>query len=132
MSPHGQPVADEYRPDRGDWTEHVLHIATEDGLYLVDHTASVRAGDHRGHAAFHCSPAATEFDTVGRATLDGDQLHVWGTALLETRPRCDGRALDYALDSFTGTVTGDTFASVNNDGASAVNRPYHFRRVACD
>lgn len=127
----GTWIADEYRADRGDWTEHVLHIASEDGMYVVDHTSRVREGDRRGHAAFPCAPADMEFDTVGRATLEGDQLHVWGTALLMTRARCDGKLLDYSLDSFTGTVSGDTFTSVNNDGATAVDRPYRFRRTDC-
>lgn len=127
----GTWVAEEYRSEHGDWVEHTLHISTDADTYVVDHTSRLRQGDHRGPAAFHCAPSAFEFDTVGRATLRGDHLHVWGDGLVETRARCDGQSLGYALDSFTGTLSGDTFTSVNNDGATAVNVPYRFRRLSC-
>jgi len=127
----GTWIADEYRRDHHDWIEHELHAARAVDGYIVEHTARVRSGDERGHAAMGCAPDAIEFDTVGRATLDGDRLRVWGTSLLTTRARCDGTTQTYDLDSFSGTLAGETFDSVNNDGNTAVNRPYHFRRIAC-
>ena len=59
-------------------------------------------------------------------------LHVWGVAIRTSDHSCGGEILDYNLDSFTGRVHRDTYTSRNNDGSEAVNRPYHFRRIACD
>jgi len=124
--------AHEFRPGHEDWTEHQIHIVKQDDGYVVEHIARVRDGDRNGPARFSCMPDAIEFNTVGRARLDGDQLHVWGEELLKTRARCDGARLSYDLDSFTGRVSGDSFDSVNNDGGTARNRRYRFRRIACE
>ena len=58
-------------------------------------------------------------------------LHVWGVAVDARAHSCDGAILDYNLDSFTGRVDRDVYTARNNDGSEAVNRPYHFRRIAC-
>jgi hypothetical protein len=128
----GTWTATEYRPLYLDWVEHELTITNAPDGYRVAHTASVRDGDERGPATFDCFPDAVEFDTVGRASLSGDQLRVEGDALVTTRARCDGQTYTYSLDTFTGTLAGDTFDSVNNDGNTAQNTPYRFRRVACE
>ncbi|HUQ08655.1 MAG TPA: hypothetical protein VM261_39455 [Kofleriaceae bacterium] len=127
----GTWVADEFRPEQADWIEHELRISVDDDGYRVAHTARLRDGDARGHARLDCMPDAIEFDTSGRAKLEGDQLHVRGKYLEATRARCTGETLTYDLDYFTGTLAGDTFDSVNNDGNTARDRPYHFRRIAC-
>ncbi len=124
--------AHEFRADHGDWTEHQIHIVKQDDGYVMEHVARVRDGDRSGPRERSCVPDAVEFNTVGRARLEGNQLHVWGEELVKTRARCDGAMLSYDLDSFTGVLAGDSFDSVNNDGATARNRPYHFRRIACE
>lgn len=125
-------VAHEFRPERGDWVEHELHIVDDDGKYLVGHVSRVRDGNADGPTTFHCLPDAHEYETRGGATLDGDQLHVFGASLVESRARCDGKLHEYSLDSWTGRLDGDHFDSVNNDGSTAQNRPYRFRRIACE
>jgi hypothetical protein len=129
---HGVWIAREYRREHHDWIEHEIHIVNGTDHLFVDHTARVRDGNERGPAALGCMPDAVEFDTRGRAILDGDQLHIWGDSLVSTRARCDGASMSYSLDSWTGTVSGNTFESVNNDGDTAVNRPYRFTRIACE
>jgi hypothetical protein len=128
----GTWVAREYRPAYLDWTEHELHITRAQDDYIVGHTSRVRDGDPRGPARFHCLPDAVEFDTVGRATLTGDQLRIQGDTLLTTRARCDGQTYTYSLDTFTGTVAGNTFDALNNDGNTAVDTPYRFTRISCE
>ncbi len=43
-----------------------------------------------------------------------------------------GTDLGYNLDHFTGTIRGNRFLAVNNDGGRDVNAPYSFRRTSCD
>lgn len=128
----GRWIAHEHRPEHHDWIEHEIHIVDENGHLFVDHTARVRDGNERGPTKLDCIPDAVEFHTSGRATLEGEQLHVWGDRLICTHTRCDGTSMSYDLDSFTGRVSGNEFDAVNNDGATAVNRPYRFRRIACE
>lgn len=131
----GTWVANEYRADQRDWVEHTIHIADlapGTDLHEVDHVARVRSGNERGPTKLDCMPDAMEFKTVGRAELGGDQLGVYGTRLVSTSAACDGTSATYSLDAWTGTVSGNTFDAVNNDGNTAVNRPYRFHRISCE
>lgn len=58
-------------------------------------------------------------------------LTVTGVAILDRVHTCGQEPTDYSLDRFTGRVRRDSYPAVNNDGSQAVNRPYHFRRIAC-
>lgn len=128
----GTWVANEYRADQRDWVEHTIRITDGYDTYEVEHVARVRSGNERGPAKLDCMPDAMEFKTHGRAELGGDQLSVYGTRLVSTSAACDGTSASYSLDAWTGTVSGNTFDAVNNDGNTAVNRPYRFHRVSCE
>jgi hypothetical protein len=78
-----------------------------------------------GQSAYHVTQPA-----VGR--IDGSRVDFRATSFVVDRILCGG-AQGYNADHFTGTLDAHApiLRTVNNDGDSAVNNPYSFRRVRC-
>jgi hypothetical protein len=118
------------------WHEHRLSITRDpDGDLSVDQTTRIWDGGP-GDALPSLCPAGGPSWGVYRITdrgrfVDGI-LHVWGVDVRSSTHTCQGEIIGYNLDSFTGRVHRDAYTARNNDGEEAVNRPYAFRRIACD
>lgn len=59
------------------------------------------------------------------------QLEVRSVAIDVQRHTCADEFPGYNLDHFTGTLDGNTWTTVNNDGGDDVDKPYRFHRLRC-
>jgi outer membrane biosynthesis protein TonB len=80
-----------------------------------------------------CGPGVFD-DTVfmrARGSIHGNQARIDAVSYSRTS-HCMDFGFGYNLDHFTGTVEGDRFNAVNNDGGMDIDEPYVFRRISCE
>lgn len=128
-------VAKTYADTAHRWHEHRLSISRDDDdeLQAAQTTRIWNGGPDDGLPPVcpEGGPSWGVYRITDHARFGDGILHVWGVSVDARTHSCDGDILDYNLDSFTGRVNRDVYTARNNDGSEAVNRPYHFRRIAC-
>lgn len=65
------------------------------------------------------------------ATARAGSLELASVELLDRRTHCGGEVPTYNLDHFVGTLDGNQWDAINDDGGDDVGQPYRFRRVSC-
>lgn len=80
-----------------------------------------------------CAPGVSDHTVTmpARGRLVGDSFRLDALSHRRTNHCFDEGLWMYNLDHFTGTVEGDTFRAVNNDGGHERNSPYTFERISC-
>lgn len=129
-------VAKTYADGESRWHEHRLSIAAgpDDDELVVQQTTRIWNGTAADSLPALCprgGPAWGIYEIHDKGRFVDGILHVWGVEVARSYHTCEGVVLSYNLDSFTGRVHRDVYKARNNDGSMAVNRPYHFRRIAC-
>lgn len=133
----GTWVARTYRGEALDWYEFTLHIGRQ-GSAL---SGTIRARFWEGDAS-DPKPTATCDDggpAIGRASMQATgtwsagKLDFKGTIVDEASAACGVDVPAYSADHFKGKLRNDgVLVTANNDGGSANDRPYLFRRTSCN
>lgn len=120
-----------FDPDMSKQAEFLLRIRENDDGRLSGRI-TLRAWSGRTPRPPRCAPGVF-FHTVrmpARGRFEGGRLSFEGTSFTRMA-HCIDPGFRYNIDHFTGSVRGDTFRAVNNDGGHEVDTPYTFERIAC-
>ncbi len=128
-------IAKTHASSTGRWHEHRLTITRQGQGYAATQTTHMWTGASDDPYPPSCpsgGPRWTAVDMTDDVELREGVVHVWGTGIIANVTRCDDPPIPYNLDSFTGALRKNTFDALNNDAHDARDRPYRFRRVACE
>lgn len=135
----GDPVigtwrTQKYRSTDRTWVRFTLHVRREGDRLAGTIESRIWSGSPLTPVPGACTPFGHDHTWVMQADgrVDGESMRFGARSLRLVREDCPSSGTRYAPDHFRGTIQGEAFDALNNDGAYDVDEPYLFRRIACE
>lgn len=128
--------AQKYRGYDRTWVRFILRIRRQGDALSGTITSRIWTGTPSDPQPGACTP--TGFDHTwrmdARGSVDGTRVTFGSRTARLVEAHCPSPDRRYAPDNFSGTIRplGETYESVNNDGAFDIDEPYTFRRISCE
>jgi hypothetical protein len=132
-------MSHEFHPRLGEWYVFTVDVRREhpgaDAL-----VGEIKSEFWEGHATATSAPSCDDEEAVhgvvrmpARGVARGDRVTLDGVTWQAEDTECKHRwSHGYNTDSFTGTLSGSVFNTVNNDGGRSLDDPTNFRRIRCE